>query len=324
MQSMNNVAVGPSVTAKKLTRPIPLKKEKAEMGTQLVQLKKTGTVLLFVLPALIPLIVFWIYPICRSIWLSLTDWDFMTVDYNFIGLKNYISLFQDSRFYAALLNTLIFTAGTLLPTIVGGLGLALLLQKNFRGSGFFKFILFSPWITPTVAISIVWTWIFQPDGGFANQILSLFGLPALKWISSSQTAMLSVIIVTVWKSLGYAMIFYLSALEKVPTELYEASDLDGANAFQRFWYMTLPSISPTTFFLMIITMVNSLQAYDQIQILTQGGPSGSTRTLLYMYYQLGFQEFHMGQAAATAVVMILITVLLSCVQFGASKKWVNY
>ena len=159
MQSMNNVAVGPSVTAKKLTRPIPLKKEKAEMGTQLVQLKKTGTVLLFVLPALIPLIVFWIYPICRSIWLSLTDWDFMTVDYNFIGLKNYMSLFQDSRFYAALLNTLIFTAGTLLPTIVGGLGLALLLQKNFRGSGFFKFILFSPWITPTVAISIVWTWI---------------------------------------------------------------------------------------------------------------------------------------------------------------------
>lgn len=197
MQSINNVAVGPSVTAKKLTRPIPLKKEKAEMGTQLVQLKKTGTVLLFV-------------------------------------------------------------------------------------------------------------------------------LPALKWISSSQTVMLSVIIVTVWKSLGYAMIFYLAALEKVPAELYEASDLDGANAFQRFCYMTLPSISPTTFFLMIITMVNSLQVYDQIQILIQGGPSGSTRTLLYMYYQLGFQKFHMGQAAATAVVMILITVLLSCVQFSASKKWVNY
>ena len=136
--------------------------------------------------------------------------------------------------------------------------------------------------------------------------------------------MLSVIIVTVWKSLGYAMIFYLAALEKVPAELYEASDLDGANAFQRFCYMTLPSISPTTFFLMIITMVNSLQVYDQIQILIQGGPSGSTRTLLYMYYQLGFQKFHMGQAAATAVVMILITVLLSCVQFSASKKWVNY
>lgn len=321
---MDNTAISSTTVARPAGRVLPRKKTVSVSYTRQVKLKKTGTVLLFVLPALIPLIVFWIYPILRSVWISFTDWDFMTPEYNFVFFKNYISLFRDSRFYLALLNTLIFTAGTLLPTIVGGLGLALLLQKNFRGSGFFKFVLFSPWITPTVAISIVWTWIFQPDGGFANQILALLGLPALKWISSSQTAMLSVIIVTVWKSLGYAMIFYLSALEKVPTELYEASSLDGANAFQKFWYMTLPSISPTTFFLMIITMVNSLQAYDQIQILTQGGPSGSTRTLLYMYYQLGFQEFNMGQATAVAVIMIIITVLLSCVQFTASKKWVHY
>lgn len=170
----------------------------------------------------------------------------------------------------------------------------------------------------------MWTWIFREDGGLANQVLGLFGLPALKWISSSDTAMLSVIIVTVWKSLGYAMIFYLSALEKVPEELYEASALDGAKPWRQFLDMTLPGISPTTFFLMIITMVNSLQAYDQIQILTQGGPSGSTRTLLYMYYQLGFQEFKMGQATATAVIMINITVILSLAQFTASKKWVHY
>lgn len=248
----------------------------------------------------------------------------MTPEYNFIFLKNYAALLKDSRFYNALWNTLVFTAGTLLPTIVGGLGLALILRNNFRGNGFFKFVLFSPWITPTVAISIVWTWIFQPKDGLANMVLEFFHLPALKWISSSDTAMLSVIIVTVWKSLGYAMIFYLSALEKVPTELYEASSLDGAKKWQQFRDMTLPSISPTTFFLTIITMVNSLQAYDQIQILTQGGPSGSTRTLLYMYYQLGFEEFKMGQATSVAVVMIVITVLLSWVQFAASKKWVHY
>ena len=141
---------------------------------------------------------------------------------------------------------------------------------------------------------------------------------------NSQTAMLAVIIVTVWKSLGYAMIFYLSALEKVPKELYEASGLDGAKGWQRFRDVTIPCISPTTFFLVIITMVTSLQAYDQIQILTQGGPSGSTRTLLYMYYQLGFQEFNMGQATAVAVIMVIITVLLSAVQFTASKKWLHY
>ena len=288
------------------------------------EIRNLGAVLLFVLPALIPLFIFWIYPILRSVWLSFTDWDFMTPDYNFIWFKNYTSLLKDSRFYEALWNTLVFTAGTLFPTIIGGLGLALLLRRNFKGSGVFKFVLFSPWITPTVAISIVWTWIFREDGGLANQVLGLFGLPALKWISSSDTAMLSVIIVTVWKSLGYAMIFYLSALEKVPEELYEASALDGTKPWRQFLDMTLPGISPTTFFLMIITMVNSLQAYDQIQILTQGGPSGSTRTLLYMYYQLGFQEFKMGQATATAVIMIIITVILSLAQFTASKKWVHY
>lgn len=288
------------------------------------KLKRFGSTCLFVLPALIPLIVFWIYPICRSIWISFTDWDYMTPTYHFVFLKNYISLFKDSRFYEALLNTLVFTLGTLVPTIVIGLGLAVLLQKPFIGSGIVKFILFSPWITPTVAISIVWTWIYQPNDGLANMVLSLFGMPGLKWISSSQTAMLSVIIVTVWKSMGYAMIFYLSALEKVPDELYEASDLDGAGKWRQFKAVTLPCISPTTFFLMIITMINSLQAYDQIQILTQGGPSGSTRTLLYMYYQLGFEEYKMGQAASVAAIMIIITVLLSLIQFWGSKKWVHY
>ena len=285
---------------------------------------RAGGVLGFILPALIPLAVFWIYPICRSLFISFTDWDYMSPSYHFVFLDNFKRLFQDPRFYEALWNTLLFSAGTLIPTLAGGLFLALLLQKAFRGSGLFKFILFSPWITPTVAVSIVWTWIYNPDTGLANAVLKFFHLPALQWINSSNTALLSVIIVTVWKSLGYAMIFYLSALEKVPAELYEANSLDGANAWQRFRDVTLPCISPTTFFLLIVTMVNSLQAYDQIQILTQGGPSGSTRTLLYMYYQLGFEEYDMGQATAVAMVLVVITLILSGVQFLASKKWVHY
>ena len=285
---------------------------------------KLPIVLLFVLPALIPLIVFWIYPILRSIWLSFTNWDFISPTYKIIGLKNYQSLFKNPRFFEALWHTVVFTVGTLFPTIILGLILALLLVKPFRGNGILKFILFSPWITPTVAISIVWSWIYKTDGGIANTILTALGMSPLKWIASSHTAMLSVIIVTVWKSLGYAMIFYLSALERVPGELYEAGALDGANRWRQFFDITLPSISPTTFFLTIITMVNSLQAYDQIQVLTQGGPAGSTRTLLYMYYQLGFQEFNMGQATAVAVIMIILTAGLSLIQFKASEKWVHY
>lgn len=286
--------------------------------------KDMTSAMAFVLPALIPLIVFWIYPILRSLYISFTDWDYMSPEYNYVMFDNYIKLFNDQRFYDALWNTLVFTLGTLIPSILLGLMLAMLLQKSFKGNGLVKFIVFSPWITPTVAVSIVWTWIYQPDGGIANSILNFFGMEGLQWIKSSETAMLAVIIVTIWKSLGYAMIFYLSALEKVPTELYEASGLDGATAWQRFRDVTLPCISPTTFFLVIITMINSLQAYDQIQVLTQGGPSGSTRTLLYMYYQLGFEEFKVGQATALAMVLILITLVLSAFQFVGSKRWVHY
>lgn len=149
------------------------------------KLKKIGSVWLFVLPAFIPLMVFWIYPILKSLYISFTDWDYMSPTYNFVFLDNFIKLFKDSRFYEALGTTVWFSIGTLFPTIAGGLLLALLLRKTFRGSGFFKFILFSPWITPTVAVSIVWTWIFNPDSGLANAVLKFFHLPALQWINSS-------------------------------------------------------------------------------------------------------------------------------------------
>ena len=286
--------------------------------------KKTLKVLLFVLPAMIPMSLFWIYPILKSGWVSLTDWDYMSPDYNFVGIENYTDIFDDGRFWDAFAHTGVFALGTIVPTIVLGLALALLLQNELKGKAIFRFLLFSPWITPTVAISIVWSWIFQPKGGMANEILTLLNLPTLEWINSSDTSMLSVIIVTVWKSIGYACIFYLTALDKIPAERYEAAALDGAGFFKKLIYISIPGISPTTFFLTIITMVDALKAYDQIQILTQGGPSGSTRTLTYLYYQLGFEEFKMGRASAVAIVIVLVTVALSFLQFKLSKKWVNY
>ena len=286
--------------------------------------KNISKILFFVLPAMIPMTVFWIYPIVKSGWLSFTDWDYMTPKYNYVGFENYTDLVDDGRFWDALLHTGVFAAGTIIPTIILGLIFALLLQNELRGKAIYRFLLFSPWITPTVAISIVWSWIFQPKGGLANEILELLNLPALGWITSSDTSLLSVIIVTVWKAIGYSCIFYLTALDKIPIDRYEAASLDGAGFFGKLFYITIPGISPTTFFLGIITMVDALKAYDQIQILTQGGPAGSTRTLTYLYYQLGFEEFKMGRASAVAIVIVLITVLLSFTQFRLSKKWVNY
>ncbi|MDL4839248.1 carbohydrate ABC transporter permease [Aquibacillus rhizosphaerae] len=271
-----------------------------------------------------PLATFWIYPMINSFYISMTDWDYISPGYTFVFFENYLNLIKNPVFYEVLWNTVYFTLGTVIPTIIGGLLLALLVVKNQRGIGIFRTVLFSPWVTPTVAVAIVWSWIYEPETGIANWVLSLFGLPGLEWTSSSQWAMPAIIIVTVWKGLGWAMIFYLNALKRVPTVLYEAASIDGASSFQKFLKVTVPLVSPTTLFLTIITMVESLQAYDQIQVMTQGGPAGSTRTLLYMYYQSAFEEFNMGKATALATILIIITAILSLVQFKSSKKWVHY
>ena len=288
------------------------------------KLKNAIRVLIFILPALIPLGVFWLFPMCEAIFMSFTDWDYMSSTYNIVGLDNYRSIFSDSMFYSALKNTIVFTVGTLVPTITGGLFTAVLLKKKLAGSAIYKAVIFSPWVTPTVVISIVWSWIFEPQYGLANYILQLFNLPKSQWLQSSDTAMYAVILVTIWKGFGWAMIFYLTALERVPKELYEAAAVDGAGKWQKFKSITLPLISPTTFFLTIITTIDSIKAYDQIQVLTQGGPSGSTRTILYLYYQTAFENFNIGEATSIAVILLVIVGCLSGVQFNASKKWVHY
>lgn len=285
---------------------------------------KIVKVLFFTLPAMIPMTLFWIYPILRSGWLSFTDWDYMTPEYNYVGVENYTAVLTNSSFWSAFKTTFLFAIGTIIPIIILGLSVALLLGNEIKGKAIYRFLVFSPWVTPTVAISIVWSWIFEPKGGLANEILVNLGFPKLQWLSSSETALMSVIIVTVWKAVGYSAIFYLTAIDKIPRDRYEAASLDGAGFWKKLIYITLPGVSPTTFFLCIITMVDALKAYDQIQILTQGGPAGSTRTLTYLFYQLGFEQFKMGQASAVAIIIVVITVALSYTQFRLSKKWVNY
>lgn len=285
---------------------------------------KLSKAVFFLLPVGIPLIIFWIIPNLISIGVSFTDWDFMTSDFNFVGLDNYINLFTQDSFTQALLNTLYFGIGTVVPTIVLGLGFALLFRKNFRGSAIYKLMIFSPWITPTVAVSIVWSLLYEPEYGAINKVLEFFGIPGLDWLKSSETAMIAVIIVTVWKLIGWTMIFYIGALEKVPDSLYEAASIDGANAWQKFRSVTLPMVSPTTFFLIVVNTIVAIQAYDQIKILTQGGPSGSTRTLLYLFFEEAFEQFNMGTASAIAVVILIITILLSVINKVLGDRWVNY
>lgn len=279
---------------------------------------------LFILPAIIPLMVFWILPVVFSGVLSFTDWDMMSEKIRFMGLKNYTSLLRDPNFGRVLKNTLVFAVGSTVPTIFLGMMTALVMNGARKGTGIYRTIIFAPYITPMVAISVVWSWIFEPRVGILNFIMRLAGLPESQWLQSSRSAMVSVLIVTVWKSLGWTMIFYMEAIRKVPQNLLESAAIDGAGGFLRFVKITLPMISPTTFFLVIMSTISSLQAYDQIQVLTQGGPAGATRTLLYYYYQEAFQNFNTGKASAVAVILVIITVILSLAETRISKKTVFY
>lgn len=279
---------------------------------------------LFTLPAMVPFILFWLAPLLYVLYLSFTEWDFMSPEKTFVGLQNYLDLFSNPAFYKALRVTVLFCAGSVLPIILLGLGLALLMNRKLKGSSLYQVLLFSPWVTPTVAVSIVWSWIYEPEVGLANTVLDFLGLEQIGWLQDPKWALIGVLLVTIWKSVGWAMIFYLVALRNVPSDLLEAGELDGASAAQKFFRITLPLISPTTLFLFVVQLVQALQAYDQINVLTQGGPSGSTRTLLYLYYQSAFESFQIGEASSVAVVLVVICMLLSVFSFGVSKRTTHY
>jgi multiple sugar transport system permease protein len=281
-------------------------------------------VLLFTAPLLVPLFTFWLVPFGYSIYISFTDWDYISPDYDFVGLENYQYMVEDFEFLQAAMNTFWFSLGVVVPTILLGLVFAMLLHKNFKGSQFYRAVIFSPWITPTVAVSIVWSWVFETKSGLANHLLQSMGFNAIPWLESENTALAAVIIVTVWQAIGWTMLFYISALNKIPESLYEASLIDGCSSLTRFLKITLPLISPTTFFLVVVNIITAMQAFDQFQILTQGGPGGETRTLLYLFYQQAFERYEMGPAAATSLVIFLITGLLALLNTYMGKRWVYY
>ncbi len=268
---------------------------------------------------LLPLAVFWFIPLLVSLYISLTNWDYISPSYDIVGLANYGRILTSKPFYDALRHTLLFGLGTVIPTLVIGFYLALLLTKQRRGKALFQAFLFSPWITPMVAMSIVWSWMYRPEGLF-NYILGFFGVDAVPWLSSSKYALWSVMLVTIWKNAGWAMVFYSNALSKIPNSLFEVGYLEGASGWQRVRHIILPMISPTTLFLAIVSLIDSIQAYDQISILTQGGPAGATRTLLYLYYEMAFKEFNMGRATALSMLIVVLTALLALAMLFIRKR----
>ncbi|MBP1992927.1 carbohydrate ABC transporter permease [Paenibacillus eucommiae] len=271
------------------------------------------------LPTLIPLLIFWIYPMVRTLHISFTDWNYISPTYQYVNLENYQNFLDDSFFRKVLINTLVFTFFTVVPPIVIGLFIAALLNKIKVLRNFFVAAIFSSWITPTIVVSMVWVSIFDGDSGIVNTLLRGIGLEPVAWLGGQTTSMIVVIIVTTWQYMGLAVLLLASALAKLDPEVEKANDLDGGKGLRKLLKITLPAISPMLVFLFILFTLDSLKAYDQIYILTQGGPSGATSTILYYFYVMAFEWYETGPASALAVIFLVICLLISGLNYVVSK-----
>lgn len=272
---------------------------------------------LFILPAIIGTVIFIIIPVICSFGLSFTKWDLVN-PIQFVGFKNYIDLFNESLFYKILINTIVFAISTSVLGVIIPLILAVILNSKIRGSEFYKTAYFLPFITPMIVIGVIWEWIFDPNIGLLNQFLNLH----INWLYDTHFAMPALIIVSVWKLIGYNMIIFLSALSSISQSMFEAAKIDGANAFQTFKNVTIPLLSPTIFFVVIITAISSFQVFDLIYLMTEGGPLDSTNVLVYAIYKNAFEYFNVGKASAIAYVLFLIILVLTLIQWNLRKKTV--
>ena len=270
---------------------------------------------IFIAPAILGTFIFILIPVICSFGLSFTSWDMLN-PINFVGLENYKLLLRDGLFYKILLNTIVFALSTSILGVIIPLILAAILNSKIRGSEFYKTAYFLPFITPMVVVGIVWAWIFDPNIGFLNQVLNIH----INWLYDSKFAMPALIIVSVWKLIGYNMIIFLSAFSSVSQSLFEAAKIDGANAYQTFKNVTIPLLSSTIFFVVIITAISSFQVFDLIYLMTQGGPFDSTNVLVYSIYKNAFEYFNIGKASAIAYVLFVIILVLTLIQWHFRKK----
>lgn len=272
---------------------------------------------LFIMPALLGIIIFIIIPVICSFGLSFADWDLLN-EIKFAGLANYKAIFTDKVFYQILGNTFVFAIATSVFGVIIPLVLAYILQQKIRGAEFFKVAYFLPFVTPMIVVGVVWEWIFDPNIGFLNNVLHQH----LNWLYDSHLALPALIFVNVWKLTGYNMVIFLSAFGTIPQSIFEAVKIDGANEWQTFKNVTVPMLSPTIFFVVIITAISSFQVFDLIYLMTEGGPQNSTNVLVYAIYKNAFEYFNVGKSCALAYVLFVIILILTLAQWHFRKKLV--
>ncbi len=279
---------------------------------------------LYLLPTLIGLLLFSAGAVAASFMLSFTSWDIISPP-RWIWLGNYADLWKSDLFWEVVRNTLVFVLLAVPASVCAALGLALLVNTGLRGITVFRTAYFLPVVSSMIAVALVWSWIFNSQYGLLNYLLRvIFGVRGPSWLDDTTWALPAMVIVTVWKGLGYSMVIFLAGLQNIPADVYHAATIDGAGPWRRFRHITLPLLSPTTFFVLVITLINAFQVFEQTYVLTKGGPANSTVTLSYYVYQNAFQFFQMGKAAAVAYVLFAFLFALTLAQFRAQKRWVFY
>lgn len=282
------------------------------------------TTLLYLLPWLVTLALFWLYPLLHSFYLSMTDYELLASESHFVGLANYIELFNDPDFLKALLNTGIFVVGTIPFTTVFALGLALLVNRRIPGVQIFRSAYFIPSITSLVVIALIFSNLYS-RGGYLTMLCDLVGIPTPErgFLFSEGTALPAIMAMDIWIASGYYMLLFLAGLKSIPEEQYEAAALDGASAWSSFWTITLPQLRPMALYVILINTIKSFQVFVEIFVMTKGGPLNSTLTVVYFIYDRGLHKFLMGYASAAAYILFVLIMIFALIQmrlFGVGRS----
>lgn len=275
---------------------------------------------LFTAPVIVLFGLFRIWPSIQTLYFSFFNVELLKSRLTFVGLANFVDLIHDELFLGAITHTLIFAVAIVPVSAALGMVLAVLFNEELRLKEFFKAIYFAPMVTSTVAAAVVWWWLYNPQFGLFNVILKLLHLPGQPWLLSSTMALPSVIIFSVWKTLGYNMVIYVAGLQGIPQEFYEAATIDGAGSLQRFFRITLPLLAPTTTFVFIYNSIFAFQAFDQVYVLTGGGPAHATSVVVLELYNQAFQRYRFGYASAEAMVLFLFILAVTIVQYVYSRR----
>jgi multiple sugar transport system permease protein len=289
-------------------------------------MRKQWSAYLFLSPVLLLFSVFTVFSVGYAFYLSFHEWNILEPHKPYVGLENYSRLVDDPRFHQAVINTAYYTAASVPLTMGIGLLVALLLNTEIRARGFFRALFYLPVLTPLVIASIIWKWVYNGDYGLLNYYLLELNLiqEPLLWLSDKNLAMPAVIITSVWKGVGFTMVVYLAGLQSIPEDYYDAAKIDGARGWQRLRDITIPLLSPTTLFLFVISVLGSFQVFTQIFVMTNGGPLGRTRTVVWYIYTTAFKDFNMGYAAAMAFAMFGMMLGFTLLQFRFMRRDVSY